>query len=47
MFEFSSTNLEGKDKWTAYKLTKSVYRTWIPTHFKRLYPFLLLGLSTT
>ena len=34
--EFSFTELEGKDKWTAYKFTKSVYRTWMPPHFKRL-----------
>lgn len=34
--EFSFTALDGKDKWTAYKFTKSVYRTWMPSHFKRL-----------
>ncbi|KAF2245814.1 hypothetical protein BU26DRAFT_552856 [Trematosphaeria pertusa] len=34
MFDF--TALDGKEKWTAYKLTKSVYDVWMPTHFKRL-----------
>jgi Fatty acid desaturase len=34
--EFSFTELEGKDKWTANKFTKSVYRIWMPTHFKRI-----------
>jgi hypothetical protein len=33
---FDFTALEGKDKWTAYQFTKSVYRTWMPTHFKKL-----------
>ena len=36
ILRFSFTNLEGKDKWTAYKFTKNVYHTWMPTHFKRL-----------
>lgn len=34
--EFSFTALDGKEKWTAYKFTKSVYDTWMPIHFKRL-----------
>ncbi|KXL43489.1 hypothetical protein M433DRAFT_69849 [Acidomyces richmondensis BFW] len=34
--EFSLTALDGKEKWTAYKFTRSVYDTWMPTHFKRL-----------
>ncbi|KAI9805494.1 MAG: hypothetical protein M1825_000745 [Sarcosagium campestre] len=34
--EFSFTELDGKEKWTAYKFTKNVYDTWMPTHFKRL-----------
>lgn len=33
---FSYTGLEGKDKWTAYKFTNNVYRTWMPGHFTRL-----------
>jgi hypothetical protein len=36
ILRFSFTNLEGKDKWTAYKFTKNVYHSWMPTHFKRL-----------
>ena len=34
--EFSFTEQDGKEKWTAYKFTKSVYNTWMPTHLKRL-----------
>ena len=34
--EFSFAALDGKEKWTAYKFTKSVYDTWMPAHFKRL-----------
>ena len=34
--EFNFTVRDGKDKWTAYKFTKSVYNTWMPTHLKRL-----------
>merc|ERR1711939_658333 len=33
---FSFTRLDGKEKWTAYKFTKSVYDTWMPAHFERL-----------
>jgi hypothetical protein len=33
---FDIRELEGKEKWTAYKFTKSVYDTWMPAHFKRL-----------
>lgn len=36
IYELSSTALDGKEKWTAYKFTKSVYNTWMPTHFQRL-----------
>ncbi|KIW44377.1 hypothetical protein, variant 1 [Exophiala oligosperma] len=32
----SFTRLDGKEKWTAYKFTKSIYDTWMPAHFKRL-----------
>ena len=28
--EFSFTALDGKEKWTTYKLTKNVYDTWMP-----------------
>jgi hypothetical protein len=34
--KFDFTALDGKEKWTAYKFTKNVYDTWMPTHFKRL-----------
>ncbi|KAJ9503205.1 hypothetical protein H2202_001359 [Exophiala xenobiotica] len=34
--DFSFTELDGKEKWTAYKFTKSIYDTWMPAHFKRL-----------
>jgi hypothetical protein len=34
--EFSFTELDGKEKWTAYKFTKNVYDKWVPTHFKRI-----------
>ena len=34
--EFSFTELDGRDKWAAYKFTKSVYNTWMPTHFKQI-----------
>ena len=36
ILKFNFTNLEGKDKWTAYRFTKSVYQIWMPAHFKRL-----------
>jgi hypothetical protein len=35
--QFNFTELEGKDKWTAYKFTKDIYHNWMPTHFQRLY----------
>jgi hypothetical protein len=35
--EFSFTELDGKEKWIAYKFTKNVYDIWIPTHLKRIY----------
>jgi hypothetical protein len=30
------TALDGKDQWTAYRLTKNVYDTWMPEHFKNI-----------
>jgi hypothetical protein len=33
---YDFTELDGKEKWTAYKFTKSVYDTWMPIHFQRL-----------
>jgi hypothetical protein len=34
--KFDFTELDGKDKWTAYRFTKNVYDTWMPTHFKNI-----------
>ena len=34
--KFDFTALDGKDKWTTYKFTKSVYNTWMPTYLKRV-----------
>ncbi|KAF2174680.1 hypothetical protein K469DRAFT_530423, partial [Zopfia rhizophila CBS 207.26] len=30
--KFDFTELEGKEKWAAYKFTKNVYDIWMPTH---------------
>ena len=34
---FDFTELDGKEKWTAYKFTKNIYKVWMLTYFKRLY----------
>ena len=34
--KFDYTELDGKEKWTAYKFTKKVYDIWMPTHLKRI-----------
>ena len=34
--KFDFTELNGREKWTAYRFTKSVYNIWMPTHFKRI-----------
>ena len=34
--EFSFTELQGKERWTAYKFTKKVYEKWKPKHFERI-----------
>ena len=34
--EFSFTEMDGKEKWTAYKFTKNVYEVWMPIHLKRI-----------
>jgi len=34
--EFSFTEQDGKEKWTAYKFTKNVYDTWMPIQHKRI-----------
>ncbi|KAK4221760.1 hypothetical protein QBC38DRAFT_376540 [Podospora fimiseda] len=33
---FDFTELEGRDKWTAYQFTRTVYDKWMPTHFKNI-----------
>jgi hypothetical protein len=33
---YDFTALDGREKWTAYKFTKNLYHTWMPTHFKRI-----------
>ena len=34
--EFIFMAMDGKEKWTAYKFTKSLYDTWMPIHHKRI-----------
>lgn len=34
--KFYFTELDGREKWTAYKFTKNVYDSWMPTHLKRI-----------
>ncbi|KAK0617926.1 hypothetical protein B0T17DRAFT_495960, partial [Bombardia bombarda] len=34
--EFSFTELDGKEKWTAYRFTKNIYDTWMPAHFAKI-----------
>jgi hypothetical protein len=34
--EFSFAELDGKEKWAAYRFTKNVYNTWMPDHLKRI-----------
>ncbi|KAI1170683.1 hypothetical protein F4777DRAFT_583634 [Nemania sp. FL0916] len=34
--EFSITALDGKEKWTAYRFTMNLYKTWVPSHLKRI-----------
>ena len=33
---FDFTELDGIDKWTAYKFTKNIYDIWMPAHLKRI-----------
>lgn len=33
---FDFTELDGKEKWTAYQFTKNVYVVWMPTHLTRI-----------
>ncbi|KAK3503320.1 hypothetical protein B0T13DRAFT_493149 [Neurospora crassa] len=34
--KFDFTDLDGKEKWTAYRFIKNVYDIWVPDHFKRI-----------
>lgn len=34
--KFDFTELNGKEKWTSYTFTKSVYNIWMPGHLKRI-----------
>ncbi|EXJ82239.1 hypothetical protein A1O3_06052 [Capronia epimyces CBS 606.96] len=34
--DFYFTTLNGKERWMAYKFTKSIYDLWMPAHLKRL-----------
>ena len=34
--KYDFTSEDGKDKWTAYKFTKSVYDIWMPIHHQRI-----------
>lgn len=34
--KFDFTELDGKEKWTAYRFTKNIYDLWAPSHFKRI-----------
>lgn len=34
--KFDFTELDGKEKWTAYKFTKNVYDIWMPTYLERI-----------
>ena len=33
---FDFTELDGEEKWTAYRFTKNVYDTWMPKHFENI-----------
>jgi hypothetical protein len=34
--KFDFTELDGKEKWTAYTFTRNVYDIWMPSHLKRI-----------
>ena len=34
--EFSFTELDGKEKWAAYRFTKNIYDKWTPGHYERI-----------
>lgn len=33
---FDFTELDGREKWTAYKFTRNIYDVWMPRHFERI-----------
>lgn len=33
---FDFTEMDGKEKWSAYRFKKNIYDSWIPDHFKRI-----------
>ena len=33
---YDFTELDGKEKWTAYRFTRNIYDIWMPIHFKRI-----------
>ncbi|KAH7630644.1 hypothetical protein B0T09DRAFT_356872 [Sordaria sp. MPI-SDFR-AT-0083] len=33
---FVFTELDGKEKWTAYRFNKNIYDIWVPDHFKKI-----------
>jgi hypothetical protein len=35
--KFDLTELNGRDKWTAYKFTRNIYELWVPAHLKRIF----------
>jgi hypothetical protein len=36
IYKFDFTELDGKEKWMAYKFTKNIYNKWILTYLKRI-----------
>jgi hypothetical protein len=34
--KFDFTDLNGRDKWSAYRFTNNVYSIWMPGHFKKI-----------
>ncbi|KUI58955.1 hypothetical protein VP1G_06260 [Cytospora mali] len=34
--KFNFTEMDGREKWTAYRFTMKVYDAWVPDHFKRV-----------
>ncbi|EGO57211.1 hypothetical protein NEUTE1DRAFT_129250 [Neurospora tetrasperma FGSC 2508] len=34
--EFNFTALDGKDKWTSYRIIRNIYDIWMPAHYKKI-----------